>query len=249
MKAFISFLLLAFIFFQGSAQPFDTLRRKDPGNREFIQVRKGANIHAEGYVENGLTEGVWTQYWENGYPISMITFRKGKMDGLKVNYNAQGMIEVMENYRDDLLEGPKRAYRSGTQFLSEEIYFIEGKMHGSYHKRYPSGKPQETSNYNMGLRDGKATWYYENGEKAVEYQYRNGKIQGEAATYHANGRVNEVGLYKDNEQTGYWKEFYENGQMKAEGVYENGKKHGPWKEYDENGALLRTVKYNKGTKK
>jgi len=231
------------------AQPLDTLRRKDPDGWEFIQVKRGANITiAEGYRHNGVDEGAWITYWDNGYPRSIYTYRKGKRNGVHTEINQQGYTELVENYKDDLLEGPQRRYQLGTSFITEEIYYSEGKKHGRLNKRYSNGNPQEEANYNMDKRDGKTIWYYDSGEKAAEYNYRDGNIDGEVSAYYKNGKVSEYGLYKDNQQTGDWKEFWENGNLKAEGKYVNGEKSGSWKEYNEQGKFVKTVRYDKGKK-
>lgn len=232
-----------------NAQSLDTLRRKDADNWEFLQVRKGKVLLSEGYQHNGVPEGTWVTYHDSGYPLEITNYRHGKRNGVHVEVNAQGYTELVENYKDDLPDGPRRVYQIGSSFINEESYYSDGKKHGSYYKRYTGGKTQEEANYNMDKRDGKTTWYYETGEKAAEYNYRNGFIDGEVASYYKNGKVSEYGIYKNNEQTGSWKEFYENGNIKAEGNYEHGQKEGAWKEYDEQGKTARTVKYKNGVKK
>lgn len=228
-----------------NAQSLDTLRRKDVGNWEFLQVRNGPVVLSEGYRHNGIAEGTWITYWPSGYPMEVTNFRNGKRNGINMQVNGQGYTELVENYKDDLLDGPQRKYQIGTSFISEETYYSDGKKHGAYSKRYNSGKPQEEATFNMGMRDGKTTWYYETGEKAAEYNYNKGQIEGEVSTYYKNGKVSEFGAYKNNAQWGNWKEFYENGNIKAEGKYEHGEKEGNWKEYDEKGKM-NIVKYKNG---
>lgn len=241
-------LALCFLAFTAStyAQGLDTLRRKDVDNWEFLQVRNGAYILAEGYHHNGITEGTWITYWPSGYPMEVTNYTHGKKNGVSMQVNAQGYTESVANYKNDLLDGPQRNYQIGTSFISEESYYTEGKKNGNYKKAYTNGKPQEVGTYNMGKRDGKTTWYYESGEKAAEYSYNNGSIDGEVSSYYKNGKVNEFGVYKNNEQTGLWKEFYENGNLKGEGEYKHGQREGAWKQYDENGKFIKTVKYKNG---
>lgn len=248
MKTLVCIALLGLFTSGICVSQIDTLRRKDSGDREFIQVRRGNTVLSEGYLSHNKPEGVWVQFQENGYPHIITSWHNGQKNGIYMEINPQGYTDMTANYKDDLLEGPRRLYRSGSTFLSEEVYYSEGKKHGSFSKRYTSGKPQEDSNYNMDVRDGKTTWYYESGEQAAVYHYRNGVLEGEAATFHPNGKVSEAGIYKDNEQTGVWKEFYDNGKIKAEGTYIKGKKDGAWKTYDESGKLLSTYRYRHGKK-
>ncbi len=229
-----------------NAQSLDTLRTKQPDNWEFIQVKKGDIVVAEGYKHNGITEGSWTNYYDSGLPMDITNYRNGRRNGIHIEISNQGNTQQVETYKDNQLDGPKRVYQEGTAFLSEETFYKEGKIHGTLNKRYPSGKPQEEATYNMGIRDGKTSWYYESGEKTADYSYKNGIIDGEVTSYYKNGKVIEHGMYKNNQQVGPWKEFYETGTVKAEGKYENGVKEGSWKEFNEQGKLVKTVKYKNG---
>ena len=232
------------------AQKLDTLRRKDVDGMEFFQVKRNGLAITEGYLLKGANEGTWVNYWEtNGFPNIITNYRNSKLNGIRMQINQQGYTESIENYKDDLLDGPKRVYQSGTQFLTEEINYKEGRKHGLYKRNYSNGKVQEESNYKNGERDGKATWYFETGDKTAEYHYKNGAIDGEVAFYFKNGKVSEFGLYANGEQNGNWKEFFESGAMKAEGKYINGKKEGAWKEYDESGKVVKTRIYKNGETK
>jgi antitoxin component YwqK of YwqJK toxin-antitoxin module len=245
-QCFLMTLVVCSSYQAANAQSLDTLRRKDADNWEFLQVKKGPSVLSEGYRHNGIPEGTFIVYWDSGYPMTITNYRNGKKNGIEMHVNAQGYTEEINNYKDELMDGPQRTYQIGTSFISEEAYYSDGKKHGPYNKRYGSGKPQEESHYNMDKRDGKTIWYYETGEKAAEYTYRNGAIDGEVSSYYKNGKVSEFGAYKNNEQVGVWKEFYENGGIKAEGKYEHGQKDGAWKQYDEKGKLVKTEKYDNG---
>jgi antitoxin component YwqK of YwqJK toxin-antitoxin module len=251
MKLVYCFLLATLITpALSSAQKLDTVRRKDANGMELIQIIRNGMTLTEGYTNNGVYEGTWVNYWEtNGFPNIITNYKNGKLDGVRVQTNQQGYTENIEHYKNDLLDGPKRIYQSGTQFLTEEINYKEGKKHGLYKRNYNNGKPQEVSNYSNGERDGKSTWYFESGEKTAEYHYSNGVINGEVATYFKNGKVSEFGLYANGEQNGTWKEFFENGVIKAEGKYQNGKKEGPWKQYDEKGKVEKILTYKNGITK
>lgn len=231
---------------------FDTLSRRDADNWEFVQLLypDDHKVAAEGSYHNGALQGGWIEYWENGMPRSITQYDNGKKNGLYLVLDMQGSINKMENYRNDLLEGPSRTYMMHVGIPAEETYYSKGVKHGKHTKWYPSRSVSEEDNYVNGTLEGTATWYYENGEKSVEYTYHNGKLNGSATTYFQNGRVSDMGMYKDNVQSGTWKEFYENGNLKGEGQYnEDGDKEGPWKVYDENGKYLKTVRYHNGEEK
>jgi antitoxin component YwqK of YwqJK toxin-antitoxin module len=227
------------------AQPFDTLRRKEADGWEFIQVHGNGTILDEGYARNGVREGAWNSYWDNGFPHYITTYRAGARTGLHLIIGRDGSTEVLEYYQNNKLEGPRRIYTRGSM-IQEEAYYSDGIKHGRYTAWYPNGRKKEESLFANDRKDGKSVWYFENGNKAAEYTYRNGIIDGEVSAYHENGKVSEYGLYRNGEQTGLWKEFYPSGALKAEGQYVKGQKEGPWKEYADGSQTARTVRYKNG---
>ena len=227
------------------AQGPETVRRKDPDNWEFVQMRQGNVVISEGNMHDGIQEGAWTYFWENGLPHHVITYKRGVKDGTCFDITRVGQIEVVENYRNGKLEGPRRVFAGGGKLL-DETYYAEGKKSGVSIKNYADGvQKQEEGMFQNDVRDGKTTWYYPNGQKAADYSYSNGLLDGDVALYHDNGRVSEFGLYQMNNQTGIWKEYYPDGTPKAEGNYKNGEKDGTWKEWDEAGKE-RSSTYRKG---
>jgi antitoxin component YwqK of YwqJK toxin-antitoxin module len=230
------------------AQTTDTLKRRDGEGRYFIQVRSYGLVTDEGYLLNNLPEGVWITYWHTNLPREIITCKQGKKNGTKISMTPTGNIELLENYKNDKLDGPHRVY-NGEGRIVEEALYSEGKKHGPYTKWYPNGKKSEESNFVYDRRDGKGIWYFENGTKAAEYSYRDDAIDGDAVTYFNNGTVSAYGLYEKGKQTGLWKEYYENGNLKAEGKYVKGEKEGAWQEYDAAGKNPKTINYKKGERK
>ncbi|MBS1616306.1 MAG: toxin-antitoxin system YwqK family antitoxin [Bacteroidetes bacterium] len=220
------------------AQMPDTLRRRDPGGWEFIQVRRGNLVMSEGKTHQGLREGVWTEFWENMLPHTLTSFTKGKKNGTYVELRRTGQVEKLISYTSDLPDGPSRTYFPGAN-MAEETYYSKGVRSGWYTRWYLNGPMQEHSNYNHNVHDGKSTFYRENGQKLAEYTYDRGKLEGDAATYGDNGNVTESGFYSNDQKTGIWKEFYPDGKLKSEGMYQLGEKKGKWKQWDEKGNELR----------
>ncbi|HXS38243.1 MAG TPA: hypothetical protein VN721_16185 [Flavipsychrobacter sp.] len=233
----------------GKSSMFDTVRRMDANGWEFMQVSGEGAIWSEGNLHNGIREGVWSSYWNTGYPRNMTSYINGLRTGPSLEIDVTGFILEVDNYKDDLLEGPQRMFQKGSVRMTEETYFSKGKKEGSYKKWYFNGNLQETSNYSDDKRDGQTVFYFEDGSKAGEYMYSDGLMDGDATTYYPNGKVSDVGTFKKDLQSGDWKEYYENGNMKAEGKYADGDKQGPWKEYDEGGNYKKTVRYEKGEEK
>lgn len=247
MKSQVWLLLpLCFVTTVAAAQNLDTIRRKDADGREFIQVLESGNLQCEGYNINGLQDGIWTLYQPSKYPGELISYKAGKKEGTHLKIRGDGTVEYIEQYKNDLLEGPRRIYNARGP-IAEEIWYSAGMKNGNYIRWYPSAYKQEEGRYLNDKRDGVLTWYYDNGNKiAAIYNYENGVLEGEVTAYHNNGKISEKGLYKNNVKTGDWKEYYEDGILKAEGKYINDEKDGAWKLYDEKGKLKETIRYRNG---
>ena len=225
------------------AQEADTIKRKDPGGWEFMQiyVKSNQQLVMEGYLYKGKKDGVWSDYWPSKYPKTVTTYRQGKKDGAHIEFDAEGTVHLVEHYKNDLLVGPRKVYKHRGPVILDEMY-SQGKKHGPYTKYYNSGMAQEFGGYVYDVRDGRAIWYHDNGNKAIEYEYKKGVKDGPVTSYYANGSVEETGYYKDDKRSGYWKEFTEAGKPRSEGEYINDEKKGTWKEYDEKGNV-KTVTY------
>jgi TonB family protein len=113
---------------------------------------------------------------------------------------------------------------------------------------YPNKIPQMTGTFTSKRcknKEGKFTYYHENGKKLSEGVFHNNKPVGEWSGWHDNGLIeskrkyNEVGL-----ATGFWQEWYPDGTVKDEGNYINGKKQDEWKWYFENGQVSSREIYN-----
>src|SRR5215216_5842008 len=101
------------------AQPTDTLRRRDPGGWEFMQVRRNGNVINEGNLLNGKPEGVWTEQWDSRGPKEVVTYHQGIKDGVNIRIARDGFTEAMQYYKNGKLEGPSRLYNRGL-FIAEE---------------------------------------------------------------------------------------------------------------------------------
>lgn len=245
---FLLFAITLFSFHTLSAQETDTLRRRDPGGWDFIQVVRNKTVITEGATHAGMREGVWTEYWDSKLPHIVTTYINGQRDGLYMDIRRTGTVELVQYFRKDKLNGPARRYTPNAK-IAEESYYSDGVRSGSFTKWYANGNIQEQSNYNNDVRDGKTSYYAENGIKMADYSYDRGKLEGDVTIYGDNGKVTEFGNYTADVQAGTWKEYYASGKLKAEGKYVAGEKDGVWKLYDENGKPLKPVTYKKGKEK
>ncbi len=124
-----------------------------------------------------------------------------------------------------------------------KITFKEGKPVGKAYAYYKSGQ-LEWEGYFLSFNlftaspiDGKAIWYYDNGNKSFECTRINEILQGEAIDYYVSGPVKSRQTYVDGYLNGEIIWYYESGITKTTGQYNMGEKSGKWRYYFEDGSF------------
>ncbi|MFZ4741135.1 MAG: toxin-antitoxin system YwqK family antitoxin [Bacteroidales bacterium] len=168
----------------------------------------------KGVFENGIRAGKWSYWYENGKQFaetevtaSIATQQWTILKPDETPYmEASYKIAVTEIYPNG---SPYHVIctKSGEQMASE-LFF------------YPSYKLQMIGTSLNNQRDGKWSYWYENGNLWSEGYYKNG----------VNDSIRNV--------------WFENGQKRYEGLYRNGKETGKWKFYDEKGKFANEVDYD-----
>ena len=82
---------------------------------------------------------------------------------------------------------------------------------------------------------GKATYYYENGQKRREEYYKEGKKDGLWVSWYKNGQKSEEENWKDGKRNGLMVGWHENGQKESEWNFKDGKWDGLWVVWHKNG--------------
>ncbi len=81
----------------------------------------------------------------------------------------------------------------------------------------------ETVNiYDAPIKNGKWTYWHENGQKSGEVTYKDGKRDGLHTSWHDNGQKSGEVTWKDGELDGRETHWYVNGQKSYEGTYKDG---------------------------
>jgi len=88
----------------------------------------------------------------------------------------------------------------------------------------------------------------ENGRKKAEIEIKEGKANGKATYYYQNGNVMETGTFANGEKNGEWLRWDEAGKKIAQAFYVSGKKDGLWIVWDSNGTKRYEMNYAMGEK-
>ena len=87
---------------------------------------------------------------------------------------------------------------------------------------YDNGQKRVEGEYNKdGKKDGKWTYWYEDGSKWSEGYFKNGLNHKKRTTWHESGEMHYTGTYEEGERVGVWKFFNEEGELVKEIDYDN----------------------------
>jgi antitoxin component YwqK of YwqJK toxin-antitoxin module len=207
----------------------------------FWKERKEA-FDFEGYYVNGIKEGMWTGYFNDGLVQSIENYRNGLLDGPYLQMKQGATFKIQCKYKNGKLHGVYKEF-NGTK-ADKEINYLNGLQNGLKKVFYPNGKLMEEGIYKNNLRDGYARWYSENGNMFLESYYSNGVLEGKQTSFDKDGKLVSETSYKNNYMEGLYLEYFEDGiTIKIKGYYSKDLKNGSWEELDKDGKVLKTTHY------
>ena len=133
----------------------------------------------EGEVLNGTKSGTWVTYHPKENRIKTITsFINGKKNGVHMEMNNRGQVELQCFYVEDILDGKWAKYKFGSR-KEKEVNYKMGKFDGIYKEFHTNGKLQKEIHYTNGIQNGPFRQYNDQAQMIMEYEYKNGeKISG-----------------------------------------------------------------------
>ena len=101
--------------------------------------------------ENGLKQGLFESFYENGNPFIKCTFKDNRLDSLYEEFYENGQLEIRYTCKDGIYDG-----------LYEEFY--------------ENGKLRERCTYKNGLRQGLFESFYKDGQVKERCTYKNDQL-------------------------------------------------------------------------
>ena len=198
----------------------------------------------EGEFKNGFAEGRGTYYFTDGEKY-VGDYKEDKRDGHGIYFYSNGNTYI-GGFKNGKKDGKGALYDSNGNKI-KDLYFRNGqrikkkeedeeadilkeKINGIFTKKYQEGKYE--GQFVNGLKNGKGTYYFDNGDKYVG-DFRDGDREGEGIYYYKNGDKYE-GHFKKNRKDGKGTYFYANGD-KYVGRFKKNKAEGRGKFYYNNG--------------
>ena len=192
--------------------------------------------YSQGDIKEGLRDGVWNfwyengqikseGYYENGQIRSEKHYKDGELDGVHTEWYENGQKESEANYKNNKLNGKFNVwYENGQKKLVGNTR--DDQYDGKQTIWHANGQMEGVANFKNGKQDGENTEWYENGQKKLEEIWKDGKLEVKLVfendklvgktkySYYPNGQIWSEKNYKNDELVGEtYYEYYENGQI------------------------------------
>jgi len=209
--------------------------------------RQGKKI-AEGIIDDeGVRDGPWKEYYEEGQLRAEGMYALGNRIGRWLFYHPNGSIEQEGTYNNQgTPEGTWKWYYDDGNVHREETY-RNGLSDGIYTLYAENGKVITQGEYVEGLEEG--FWKYDYGDIREEGNYRAGMRNGEWKTYYDNGQLAFIGSFIDDNPNGQHIWYWPDGKKRDQGEYLMGLRTGDWVQYSEDGTVFLVIAYQNGVEK
>ncbi len=144
----------------------ETTSRRGSANVTFYNPA-GSKTSQGTYSKEGLAEGKFTYYFENGAVSAETFYKNGYSDGKKVLYYANGKISEESSYKQNNEEGYFVSYHMNGQ-VSWEGWFVDGQRQGTFIYYDLLGKVTSKVNYLNDKVHGVSEYYTSTGK--LDYQ-------------------------------------------------------------------------------
>lgn len=226
------------------------IRREYAENGEVkaaFTYRKG-KIIAEGIIDDeGVKDGPWKEFYDDGQLRSEGNYRNGNRIGKWRFYHPNNNLEQEGNYNNQgNPDGTWKWYYDDNSLLREES-FLNGESEGIFTEYDENGKVIIQGEYIAGREEG--LWKYQLGDQREEGTYRGGMRNGEWKYFYDDGQLAFQGSFIDDNPNGRHVWLWPNGKKKDEGEYINGMKTGDWIQYNSDGTVFMVISYQNGIEK
>jgi antitoxin component YwqK of YwqJK toxin-antitoxin module len=249
-------LLVRYRYFDRKGGTLDEGERKK-GRFQLTGSSPDGNKNVSGiYLDEGLKDGTWTYFAEDGTIISEERFVKGELAGAQRSFDGAGRLEGESDYSLPERTGPyKRFYPDGKpKYIG---WSQKGALNGALRHYLPDGTLVEDLYLVDGDNEGWQRYFDVDGTPLYSERIENG-IMREKVRYDATGKEYERYVVPAGRTTlretyptgeplsavetvngkphGKAVYYYANGKISAEGRYVNGERDSTWYTYHPSGV-------------
>ncbi len=148
-------------------------------------------------------------------PNTSGSYANGLKQGEWTNYNQDGSVYSKEDYANGVPHGATEYYSNGS--LNRRERYTEGLRDGLQENFFPDGSPSYDTTYENGIEVGPRNYYQANGRLKETTSIDVGLAHGSHKTYDSGGRITTSGSYNHGVLSGIWTTYtYDaNGNRKS----------------------------------
>lgn len=192
----------------------------------------------KGIIINDKRSGLYEGYWSNGQLREDRYYVGGDLNGPRKFYDPEGNLSMIEYYDMGVV------YRIETYHDGKMVQFYDSpNLLEPIKAYYPSGKLAYSINRTGMHNQGKATWYYGNGQIETEGNFVDGLQDGVWSYYYPNGQLSRIMHYELGKLVGENKAYSREGQLTQIYSYLEGEMHGPKLDYSDEGVLTDSTNF------
>lgn len=155
--------------------------------------QNGALTTTGSYVHDSR-DGAWVTTGPKGDTLSIVTFNRGRKDGLQAYWASNGQLLRMER-------------------------FEAGEPNGELYRFFADGSPRQITWYDHGTPEGPYLEWYKVDSTSIALtmgQFHNGERTGQWTWFYGNGRVQRQGHYASGQAKGLWRWWDPQGRLQRQ---------------------------------
>jgi antitoxin component YwqK of YwqJK toxin-antitoxin module len=222
---------------------------------------RGVYVYSSELFAGDKKEGTSYVYFSNGKIQQTIAHNGGRKDGLSKEFDQDGNIVTLLEYRNDILINREQVNRTDNRGLKQ----------GDWKEFYPNGNIKSEGTYKDNVLHGYYKEYDNRGKLSLTMLYDNGSIVRSnvddvpnieiSSKYDQDGKLVYSGPFRNETPVGVHREFDkdgkitnsyiydDNGQMLSEGIVDEvGNKNGKWKDLYPDGNVQAEGQYSNNRK-
>ena len=172
----------------------------------FKEWYPNGKLWKEGLYEENNRVGDWKWYAENGQLVKQAFYDSdGLADGEWIYFHDDGTKRRIENFRAGKRHGKTEHFSDDGSQLLELFSFQDDRLDGEVTRWFPltegqtEPQKQNHSTFVAGKRNGVATVWYEDGQIQSEVEFKNGNRHGRTRRWNKDGNLELDLLFEDGE--------------------------------------------------
>ena len=248
-SSFLPYLVIIFVSLAYKA--FNTKQLKSIFKPFLLLVLIPILIHGASYLLSGGVEKGWSYFFLIGIILYLLSFyfyskrlKNLTIFFVTIVFIGYGYIAYI-TYIFSGKENGKKIVILQFNGINYNLNDLK-RLDGTFIKKYNTGEIKWIGEIKNGLRNGKRTIFFKNGNKEAILEFKNSKPHGNVIGWHKNGQLFLKGHYINGEYDGEIIRWYENGKMEKKVNFKQGKLNGQFFKWNTDGELEINAIYKNG---